>query len=980
MRSLILLALSLAIAEPVSAQSAAFPPPLSDAEAMEVQAAIAAMKKDPRGPYLRIRWFCNDGTVQPPAGSPCSTRGGGVQYAEFNDKAKRLAELHIHVGTILQALSNDDLFDAGRDHYRLKELVLNDYLVGIDDGWVLRRARFYRGARQIEDEEVRSQAFLESLLSNREWTSRNFFLAGQLVATMPHTAVAEEQSTAKIRNLSTEIADLDSAFLQLRVKIHSFPSREDLPAVEAYLGSRNHAPAVKEKLTQLRDELRRQYDARRNVEALARYRRRVPASFAEELQALQRSYEQGNLGLAFSQIAELGPKLRHEITRSTNGKSNLVLMDLLLTLQEQAFVITQDLEAERVRPTPRGERLGFLSKHFAIAHSVGFLSTRERAALDMEIARIRAAQSLSALEYRTALSYLARSLDWSLATARSVFGPVNQRYLQFEPQAAGFLDAVLRASTLLPLSLELGRLSADADRVLGASHHLLGSEVSHGVRGLNPGVAMRTLEITASDNAHPEFESNKIYVLPETTPEMRPVAGVLTLDAGNLLSHIQLLARNLGIPNASIASSHLPKLRAYQDKEVFYAVSPLGCVLLKDPTRLTEAERRLIDEGREARTTKIKLDTSRLKLDQIDPIPLSSLRASDSGVLVGPKAANLGQLAAYFPGQVSDGLALPFGMFYRHANRPFDADKTVLEELEIAYSRARAMKAAGRSESEIDEYMFAQLARVRKAILELEWLPETRQSIVTAIGKVFGDKLSQGVFVRSDTNVEDLPQFSGAGLNLTVPHQRTLDAVLSSIKRVWTSPFSERAYLWRKQILEDQGRIFPSVLLLQSVHSEKSGVLITSGLQAGGREHITIATAEGVGGAVEGEDAETVLVDRAGSLKLLSQAKAPYRRALVTSGSGGSVMVPATMPNYLLREDDVRQLLKVVDEWEKRFAAADRGAVWDIEFGFVDGKLWLFQIRPFVRFRSSQLLERLGMLDRDILARANRAISIQEAI
>ncbi len=91
-------------------------------------------------------------------------------------------------------------------------------------------------------------------------------------------------------------------------------------------------------------------------------------------------------------------------------------------------------------------------------------------------------------------------------------------------------------------------------------------------------------------------------------------------------------------------------------------------------------------------------------------------------------------------------------------------------------------------------------------------------------------------------------------------------------------------------------------------------------------------------------------------------------------------MVPAATPTYLLREDDVRQLLKVVDDWEKRFAKSDRSTVWDIEFGFVDGKLWLFQIRPFVRFRSSQLLERLSVLDRDMLARANRAISIQEAM
>nr|NIN09784.1 hypothetical protein [Gemmatimonadales bacterium]NIN49437.1 hypothetical protein [Gemmatimonadales bacterium]NIP06901.1 hypothetical protein [Gemmatimonadales bacterium] len=69
-----------------TAAAQGFPPPLSEEEIQEVKAAIAAMKRDPRGPYLRIRWFCADGTVQPPAGTPCEERGGGVQYAEFNDK------------------------------------------------------------------------------------------------------------------------------------------------------------------------------------------------------------------------------------------------------------------------------------------------------------------------------------------------------------------------------------------------------------------------------------------------------------------------------------------------------------------------------------------------------------------------------------------------------------------------------------------------------------------------------------------------------------------------------------------------------------------------------------------------------------------------------------------------------------------------------------------------------------------------------
>ncbi len=975
------LAIGFALA-PTGLPAQGFPAPLTEQQVREVRAGIETMKQDPRGPYLRIRWFCADGTVQPPTGSPCRERGGGVQHAEYNDLAKRLARLHIHVGTILQATSDEDLLDTANDNYRLKELVLAKHLFEIDDGWALRKAQFYRGAKQIEDEEARGHAFLERQLADSSWVRSNYLLATQLVASLPHAAIGGEQATHRIRNLATEVANLDPGFLNLRIKIHSFPSRDDLAAVRSYLAAKRHPTDVQAKLTELRDALAEQYDFRRNVDALSRYRRRLQRVFGDDLQALQRIYETGTRSAALTKIAELAPRIRERVTTSRDGKTNLALLDLLWTLEQQAFVIGQELEGDTTTRIPRADRLRRLSEYTAIAYAMGFLSSRERHALDREIGRVQGAGTMTALEYKNALNYLGRSLDWSTATARSVFGPVHQRYLQFEPKAVGFIDAMVRGSALLPQSMQLAYLGADADRVLGASHRILGREVSQGVRGLNPGLAIRPLEIIDPHTTDWELQSTTIYVLPETTPELRPPAGVLALDAGNLLSHVQLLARNLGIPNSSVSSTLLPLLQTYHGKEVFYAVSPMGLVVLEDPARLGEVERKVAEVSRTVTPEKVKLNTGRLRLDRMEPIPLNDLRAEQSGVFVGPKAANLGQLAATFPGHVSRGVALPFGMFYRHANRPYGGStKTVLQELEDAYREAAAMRSRGRSEHEIDERMFAVLARVRQAIQELEWLPEIRGAVVDALRTTFGGDLVHGVFVRSDTNVEDLPQFSGAGLNLTVPHQRTADDILASIKRVWTSPFTERAYLWRKQILEEQGRVYPSVLLLESIHSEKSGVLITSGLQHGDRADLTIATAEGVGGAVEGEDAETIVVDHeTGQITLLSQAKAPFRRILVNTGSGGGRMVPARRPDHLLSDADIQQLRNIVEAWQARLRGADRQQTWDIEFGFVGGKLWLFQIRPFVRFRSSQLLERLSALDARVRARGTRSISIAEAI
>ena len=210
-------------------------PYLKPLQAIEIAAArelVEAMKKDPRGPYLRIRWFCADGSVHPPAGSPCRERGGGVQHAELNDQAEELARQSVYVGTLLQPLSFEEFFDDARDHYRLGSFVLEQYLFGADDGWVLREARYYRGARQIEDEERKGREFLERILAAPDWTKKHFLLASQLVMVLPHRT-SGEAGIHRIRDLASELAQLDARFQPLRIKIHSFPSPEDLLVVES---------------------------------------------------------------------------------------------------------------------------------------------------------------------------------------------------------------------------------------------------------------------------------------------------------------------------------------------------------------------------------------------------------------------------------------------------------------------------------------------------------------------------------------------------------------------------------------------------------------------------------------------------------------------------------------------------------------------------------------------------------------------------
>src|SRR5713226_5115705 len=229
-------------------------PPLDSKQAQQARKIIQDFKSNPKGPYLQIRWFCKDGSVQPAAGTPCASRGGGVQYAELSPAARRLAEWNLNVGTVLASLDFSTFFDDARDHWLARELVLENYLAQVDRGWIYRHAASYRGARQAEDEEKAGRQLLIQLLANPNWVARNYFLVNQLVATIPHGI--PDSAVLKTRTLAASIAGRDLKFQPLRSKIHSQPGPEDLAAVERFITERKSDDP---ELRELADSLRQQY-------------------------------------------------------------------------------------------------------------------------------------------------------------------------------------------------------------------------------------------------------------------------------------------------------------------------------------------------------------------------------------------------------------------------------------------------------------------------------------------------------------------------------------------------------------------------------------------------------------------------------------------------------------------------------------------------------------------------------------------------
>ena len=82
---------------------------------------------------------------------------------------------------------------------------------------------------------------------------------------------------------------------------------------------------------------------------------------------------------------------------------------------------------------------------------------------------------------------------------------------------------------------------------------------------------------------------------------------------------------------------------------------------------------------------------------------------------------------------------------------------------------------------------------------------------------------------------------------------------------------------------------------------------------------------------------------------------------------GGREVVPATGKDHVLSSEELENLISAASRINKKLKpakdASGKPRPWDIEFGFADGQLWLFQARPFVGNEELQNIPALASFD-----------------
>ncbi|MEH6514876.1 MAG: phosphoenolpyruvate synthase, partial [Maribacter arcticus] len=615
-----------------------------------IKALIEKYKNDIRGPYKDIRWFCTDGSVRQPK-DPCPDNiGPGVQHARYKDEVVTLGKSnHIFLGQILAYSTNDDLWDIDHNHSRLKQYQLDKYLRLIDDGWVNQKGQFYRGSVQVEDEEAWGIGFYKWILAKDVMVADNFYFLRQSLKDIPHNG--DDNVAQLMRSESKVISDIYTPFMDLRTKIHSQPEKSDIQKVLDF-----KAKNQKSLTTDLNKKIdglvvtMQTFFKPVDVQSLLNKSKLVKGTtLGDKVQAfVQGKASNDSPSYLVNETAQLLLDIREDLLEEKRPLARLQLLDISLKLEELLFQ-----NAPSWQPTTISGQLEKICALTTASVGAGYIELWEWEQISGTLSKF-GQDKLSLAELTQVLETARAAVEWSAAMVKANYQDVVDTYTTFEPKSYAFIDDRIRGSVALHLGKSVGELGDFIAKESALTNMVMDIPNQSTFRGLNPGYAFGELVVVDGSSEDIEVSSDKIYIFQRSPSDLKPIAGIATVAEGNMVSHVQLLARNLGIPNAALSDANLQSLKKYDGERVFYAVSNKGNVIIKSESKMTDQERGLFVK-KERNTDKIEVPIEKIQLKNTDVLNMRDVDASDSGALCGPKAANLGQLKKMFPEQVVEG-------------------------------------------------------------------------------------------------------------------------------------------------------------------------------------------------------------------------------------------------------------------------------------------------------------------------------------
>lgn len=454
---------------------------------------------------------------------------------------------------------------------------------------------------------------------------------------------------------------------------------------------------------------------------------------------------------------------------------------------------------------------------------------------------------------------------------------------------------------------------------------ILNNDLYHAAEyeAFNTGVAVGKLRHIPPNvpEADLTFDKDDIVVIHTPLSDITPVAGIISETFSTPLSHPSLRAKSWGIPNIGLKHAD-DKIKALDGKIVYFEAKGASYELRP----ATDAEIAASKAKIEKHVSVPKADLSRDAMMTLD-----EMRAADV-VVYGTKGSNLGEIVhAKLKGfDVPPGFGVAFAWYQRHL------DENGIQKQIDAFLAAPPKDPKQRK---------AALAAIKQAIVDAPYPKGFRDAIGAALAALPGS--DGGVFVRSSTNAEDLPDFNGAGLYDTVPNQRGQEQVAEAVKTVWASVWNFAAYEDRARVHIDEKQVYGGVLVQVGVSATAAGVLVTQHPNdPDDDKQYTVNAKSGLGmSVVDGKKVpESLLVSwYNGGIRVLSRSDEDTK--LVFDDQGGVREVPnPDKGKPVLTSSRARRLALAAHAISLLF----KNPKLDIEWVFAGEDLYIVQTRPLV--------------------------------
>ncbi|MEO6391681.1 MAG: PEP/pyruvate-binding domain-containing protein [Pyrinomonadaceae bacterium] len=478
-----------------------------------------------------------------------------------------------------------------------------------------------------------------------------------------------------------------------------------------------------------------------------------------------------------------------------------------------------------------------------------------------------------------------------------------------------------------PNSLDQEKNSESIDGI----KRILLSDINQGQEyvAMNVAKGIGRIHIIDKLDEHTEIGDNEILVLSEVPLSLPSVAGIIITKPSTPLSHVNLLAKGWGVPNAYIKNAN-ELFKQYDGWWVTFETK-------LNNYSISRADKSAIDRYQEQLRSYNSLMVPKSDLTVTKLAGLREQR-SRSVIAYGAKSANLGELInAKGKGfTVPDGFTIPFSTYakFMKDNGLNDVIYDFLDDNKFVHDPT---------------YRRAKLEEFQRRIEAGKVDPALRTELLKRVHEQFPDR---GLFLRSSTNSEDLPNFNGAGLYSTKANVRGDEQIIAGLKYVWASIWNFRAYEARERSHIPHDQVYMAVLVQEGINSESAGVMITTDpYDREDNESIYISGKKGQGEKTVGGEkvAEQVIYrPRSNTVRVLTRSE--ESEFLTFDENGGLKQVPITGSRDVLTDEMARRLAAVATKIKKIFGNKEQ----DIEWAIVGTEIYIVQARPYISNRKGR--------------------------